>query len=137
MTVLVDTNVLLDVALGRHPFFEAAVKSLRQCRRHHRTLVAWHTLPTLYYLMLRNKTQEADARSFCRDLIAWARVAEAHHASVVAALDLPLRDFEDALQAAAASTAEADVILTRNVKDFEGSPVRAVTPDDFGSTAFA
>jgi predicted nucleic acid-binding protein len=137
MTVLVDTNVLLDVALGRHPFFEAAVRSLRHCRRYHQTLVAWHTLPTLYYLMLRNKTCEAGARQFCRDLTAWARVADANHASVLAALDSPLKDFEDALQAAAADAAGADVIQTRNVKDFEGSPVRAVTPDAFDSTSLA
>jgi hypothetical protein len=40
----------------------------------------------------------------------------------------PIRDFEDALQAAAAMACGADVIATRNVRDYAGSPVRAVTP---------
>lgn len=36
------------------------------------------------------------------------------------ALTLPMRDYEDAIQAACALKIGADYIVTRNVKDFEG-----------------
>ena len=38
------------------------------------------------------------------------------------------KDFEDALQVAAAEACGADVIATRNVRDYAKSPVRAATP---------
>lgn len=44
------------------------------------------------------------------------------------ALILPLEDFEDAVQAAAALKIGADHIITRNEKDFRGLPVSVVSP---------
>ena len=42
-----------------------------------------------------------------------------------------MKDLEDALQAAAATTAGASFILTRNVKDFRLSRVPAISPEAF------
>jgi hypothetical protein len=47
------------------------------------------------------------------------------------ALNLPIDDFEDALQVAFAEANALDVIVTRNVTDFGGSPVPALTPEEF------
>jgi predicted nucleic acid-binding protein len=47
------------------------------------------------------------------------------------ALTLPLRDFEDALQVAAALSGGADFIITRNIRDFGRSPLPVVTPSHF------
>jgi len=40
-------------------------------------------------------------------------------------------DLEDNLQGLCAAEAGADLIVTRNVKDFKNSPVPALTPADF------
>lgn len=40
-------------------------------------------------------------------------------------------DFEDAVVAAAAESGGCSRIVTRNVADFAGSPVLAVTPEEF------
>ena len=45
------------------------------------------------------------------------------------ALALPLNDFEDAMQCAAAMACNADVIVSRNVKDYQNLPIRTVTPE--------
>jgi len=45
------------------------------------------------------------------------------------ALALPLDDFVDALQCAAAMACNADVIVSRNVKDYQNLPIRTVTPE--------
>lgn len=42
-----------------------------------------------------------------------------------------MKDFEDALQAYCAKRYHIDYILTRNVKDFQFSPVKAIEPVDF------
>lgn len=44
------------------------------------------------------------------------------------ALDLGFSDLEDAMQAAAAALFKAQIIVTRNTKDFRKSPIGAVTP---------
>ena len=41
------------------------------------------------------------------------------------------KDFEDAIQSTIAERIKADYIITRNVKDFQQSSVKAITPDDF------
>jgi len=45
------------------------------------------------------------------------------------ALALPLNDFEDAMQCASAMACNADVIVSRNVKDYQNLPIRTVTPE--------
>ena len=46
------------------------------------------------------------------------------------------RDFEDAIQAETASRIHADYIITRNAKDFAGSQVKAITPEEYFSDVF-
>jgi len=50
------------------------------------------------------------------------------------AATLPMKDFEDAMQVAAARACGAEVIATRNVKDFRRSPIPAKTPDEVVAT---
>lgn len=44
---------------------------------------------------------------------------------------MPLTDFEDSLQVAAALACGAQFIITRNERDFRKSPVPALSPDLF------
>ena len=44
---------------------------------------------------------------------------------------LPMPDFEDALQVAAAVMVKADFILTRNLKDYKKSPIPVMAPEEF------
>jgi len=50
---------------------------------------------------------------------------------VFMAKDLDMPDFEDSVISAIASRNEADYIVTRNIEDFENSPIVAITPSDF------
>ena len=129
MRLLIDINVLLDVALAR-PGAAASARVLAQCGRQHEAWLAWHSLATLAYLIERQQSA-VSARDFIRDLLAWADVASTTHADALAALDLPMSDFEDALEVAAAMACGAQVIVTRNVRDFKAAPVVALSPDTF------
>lgn len=129
MRLLIDINVLLDVALQR-PGAPASAQVLGLCGRQHEAWLAWHSIATLAYLIERQQTDIA-GRDFIRGLLAWADVAPTSRADALAALDLPIADFEDALQAAAAMACGAQVIVTRNVRDFKASPVMARTPEAF------
>lgn len=129
MRLLLDINILLDVAFQR-PGEPASARLIGQCGRQHEAWLAWHTVATLAYLIERQQSAGA-AREFIRGLLGWADVATTQRADAVAALDWPMPDYEDALQAAAAVACGAQAIITRNGRDFKGSPVPAMTPEVF------
>lgn len=127
MRLLLDIDILLDVAFQR-PGEPASTKLIGLCGTAHEAWVAWHTLATLAYLIER-QLDAAEARSFVEGLLGWADVAPATRSDAVRAVALPIADFEDALQAAAAMACGAQAIVTRNVRDFKRSPVPAMTPE--------
>ena len=67
---------------------------------------------------------------FIADLPSFVEVARTDTADMRYAVSLPMADFEDALQVAAASACGARSIVTRNVRDFARSPIPAVTPTE-------
>jgi len=129
MRLLLDINVLLDVAFQR-PGEPVSTRLIGLCGTAHEAWVAWHTLATLAYLIER-QLDATEARSFVDGLLGWADVAPTTRADAVQAVGMPSPDFEDALQAAGAMACGAQVIVTRNVRDFKGSPVPAMTPETF------
>ncbi len=131
MRILVDTDVLLDVALDREPHTEASARLLTACESNKIDgFLAWHSLSNFYYLV-GTVRGEGDARQFLLDLVAFMSVAPTTTESLRFAGRLAIRDFEDAMQVAAAEACGADWIVTRNVRDFLRSPIRAVTPAAF------
>ncbi len=89
--------------------------------------VAWHTLSNFYYLVSPTRGREDARVSWLTSpglfLLAPTDTDAFHYAAF-----LPLPDFEDALQVAAARACGASYIVTRNVKDFRESPIPARTP---------
>lgn len=131
MKTLIDTNVLVDVALSRPGLQEASGAVVAWSLNHPGSgVLADHSLATTNYLMGRI-TGAAKAREFIADLVAGMEIAPLDTAGVGRALKLPLADFEDALIATAAESAGATHIVTRNTADFRRSPVKAVSPEEF------
>ena len=127
MRVLIDTNVLVDVALARAPWGKTSKAVLKLCESGIvQGFVAWHTFSNLYYYVRR--TQGRDPRVFIELCLRFLEVAPVGTQDLVLALKMPMSDFEDAMQAAAAAACGADRIVTRNARDFKRSPIPAVTP---------
>ena len=112
------------------PGAPASAQLLASCGRQHEALLAWHSIATLAYLIERQQSA-ISGRDFIRGMLGWADVAQTSRADALAALDLPMGDFEDALQVAAAMACGAQFVITRNERDFKNSPVPALSPDDF------
>ena len=130
MIVLLDLDVLLDFALNRLPFAAPAEKLLKLLEsRPGSGFIAWHSLSNFYYLATAAKGS-VSPRDFLVDLARFVEVAETGTASFRYAASLPMRDFEDALQVAAAAACRADVIATRNLRDYRNSPIKAQAPTD-------
>jgi predicted nucleic acid-binding protein len=127
--MLLDTDVLLDVALGREPHVDAASRLLDRLQRGPESaFIAWHSASNFYYLVAPVRGG-AETRAFLADLLRFTAVAPTSTDALRYAAGLPLKDFEDAMQVAAARACGAEHVVTRNLKDFERSPIPAITPE--------
>ena len=132
MRVLLDTNIILDVALRRPGLFEGSKRALEKCEaQSHEMCISWHTLSNLFYLLRRDRGGEKTVE-FIRHLLSISTVASVGHADALRAVGYGLNDFEDALQLSAAESCRCEVILTRNKSDF-GNPanIAVLTPEEF------
>ena len=126
--MLLDTDVLIDLALDRHPHAEATAELLD--RIEHSTLtafIAWHTVSNFYYLVSPSRGR-TDTRDFIVELTRFVSVVSTGTEALHYAAALPMGDLEDAMQVAAARACGARHIVTRNVKDYHRSPIPAVRP---------
>ncbi len=134
--ILIDTDVLIDVALDREPFSDAASKLLDRLQTGpKRAFVAWHTLSNFYYLVASSQGG-SDARAFITELIRFVAVADCGTSAIGFAAGLGMPDFEDAMQVAAARACGARFVVTRNARDFRHSPIPAITPSEALDTLF-
>jgi predicted nucleic acid-binding protein len=130
MIVLVDTDVLIDIALKRLPWALASRDCMDYCQTHAiPTYVSWHSLATLFYYT--SEQGRANARQAIRELLQHARVVTVGHVDMEFALDQDMPDLEDAMQVAAAVACRASRIVTRNTRDYARSVIPAVTPAEF------
>ena len=128
LTVLLDLNVVLDVLQKRQPHYEASAKVWAAVEEGRLAgSVAAHSVTTLFYLLSRH-LDWAEAVSAVRDLIAVFSVAKVDDGVIRQALSYGWKDFEDAVQMAAAAGREADFLVTRNPKDFKAGPVAVLEP---------
>ena len=126
--ILIDTDVLIDVALDRQPFSDAASELLDRLQTGpKRAFVAWHSLSNFYYLVTPARGG-SDARDFITELIRFVEVADCGTDAIGFAAGLGMEDFEDAMQVAAARACGARFIVTRNARDFRRSPIPAIRP---------
>ena len=134
MRVFLDTNVVLDVALQRSPFAADSQRVLEICNEPGNSgYIAWHTLATGYYLLAKS-LDHSTANSFFLDLLDQVDVGPVSTSMAKRAFVSGLKDSEDALQLVVAESLNADVIITRNEKDFAGSGISVVTPEEFVKT---
>lgn len=131
MKLMLDLNVLLDVVQRREPFYEASAAVLSNVVSGQNSgSLPGHALTTLYYVVQRFSGRD-QADTFVDWLLTHLEVVPQGKAQFIRARSLPMTDFEDAAVASAAESAECDVIVSRNVSDFEGSPVQVMTPEEF------
>lgn len=123
LRLLVDLNIVLDVVLKRDPWYHDAVVLLDAVNGGAaRGYVAGHAIATLYFLVNKANGRVA-AVTAVTDILSICEVAPMDSHDFQRALALGFADFEDALHVAAALHTDCAYIVTRNARDFKGSPV--------------
>ncbi len=127
LRLLVDLNIVLDVVLKREPWYRDAVGLFdAMSGGAAEGYVASHAIATLYFLVNKANGRMA-AVTAVTDLLSICEVAPMGRQDFQRALALGFADFEDAVQVAAALQTGCAYIVTRNAKDFKGSPVQVRT----------
>jgi len=89
------------------------------------------TFTDIYYLLRKHLQDKEQTKRTLLDLLSVISVLDVNGKDCEEAFKLPMSDYEDALLAYCAKRHMVDNIITRNVKHFDGSPVKAIRPDDF------
>ena len=130
MRAFIDTNVIVDVVAKREPFFSDSQSVLALCATGElEGVVSDLTFCNVAYV-LRKSLGGAQLRNGLRVLKNHLQVVPIGEAAIAAALENEMTDFEDAVQLEAARANRADVIITRNVRHFNNSPIRVCTPSE-------
>lgn len=132
MTILLDTNIILDALQERHPFDMPAKEILlRGQGGEFSCLITANATADIFYLY--SKARDVNTASTALDfLLTTYQVVSITHEDCMEALALPLSDYEDALVTVCAKKANADYIITRDDELLRTCPsVEAISAQDF------
>jgi predicted nucleic-acid-binding protein len=129
--ILVDLNIILDVLLQRKGY-EASLAILElQGSPGCKVFISGHMVTTMAYLLEHAKVPRSKILLHIDWLLQTFLVVATTNEILNGALRSNLADYEDAVVEQAAVTCRASAIITRNVRDFRASEVKAVKPELF------
>ena len=130
--VFIDTNIIVDLLADRKPFSKHAIEIFNNAEEQKINLfTSSHSIATTHYL-LKKYIDEKSLRNVLIELLDYVNVIPVDLEILKKGLRSKHRDFEDAVQIICASNIEKiDCIVTRNLKDFRDSTIKALAPDEF------
>ena len=134
MTILIDTNVVLDILLYRQPWYTnaALIFGLTQKKRI-MSYVSASAITDIFYITQKEHGKNT-AREAIKRLLQVFYPATVTDKNIYKALELEWHDFEDSVQFTVGEAISADFIVTRNTRDFGSGSIAAVTPEQFIQT---
>jgi len=132
MSILIDTNVLLDVMLCRNDFYpdSRAVFEIVETNDIN-AFVSAISATNIFYILRKFKHSIDDVYSLMDDLSALFAIAPVTENTIIDAMALRWKDFEDAVQFMSAQGVNAEYIITRNKSDFETFEILCLSPSEY------
>ena len=130
--VFLDTNIVIDALLERREWMDAVFQILSLAESGEiEVYCSSLSMATANYFMERAKMPH-DVLIGKLDIFCQVCTLTCVDANVVQqAIRSSFGDFEDALQYFSAKTVNADIIITRNLKDFAASNIPVMTAEDY------
>lgn len=129
--IFVDTNIVIDLLAKREPFYLAAQGLFTiGDRKEVELYISALTFANAYYSILRHH-KEIDAKKYLSKFKILVSILSIDDKCIELALASDFRDFEDGLQYFVALENQADVIISRNKKDFKSSKIPVMTAEEF------
>ena len=132
MTVIIDTNVIIDLLAKREPFYHESLQifSLADSKQIQIAVSALSLVNTHY--ILNDLMKLKNARSIIGKFKVLIESYPLNDKIIELALnDFNFKDFEDGIQYYTALESKANLIITRNLKDFKHSKLPVMNPKEF------
>lgn len=130
MKVLFDTNVVLDLLLARAPFASvAAALTARVEQQQIEGYLCATSLTTIHYLVAKTAGQKTAIQAI-HTLLQLFKIAPVNQLVLAKAAVSGFRDFEDAVLHESGCQCNAQILVTRNPKDFRLSQLLIQSPQE-------
>ena len=131
--ILCDINIILDIFLQREPFFTDSYQVLKKIENNQQQgFLSGISIDTIFYILRRNNKTHEESREIIKNLLDLFTIAVIDDTVVESALNLNIKDLEDALQYTSGLNAGCTILLTRNKKDFpENGKLKVLTPKEY------
>lgn len=131
-SLFVDTNIIIDLLAKRQGFYESAsVLFSRADNREVELLISALTFANTNYILSKLMSAK-EARYILRKFKVLVRIVSSNDKIIDLALsDSSFPDLEDGLQYYTALEHHAEIIITRNKKDFKGAALPVMNANDY------
>lgn len=131
MKIFLDTNIIIDLVLNRHPWVRYELVLLELSRQKKLSLaVSDISFLNLAYAV-RKVMSPDEIYAAMTDLLKYMNVAAAGESVIRSAVSLHWKDMEDCVQYLIARNEGADYIITRDLTGFSSSDIPVMTPVEF------
>ena len=131
MKLLIDTNIILDAIMNRKPWSKSAQEVLLAVAEEKvNGYITASSFTDIYYILRKHLGDKEQTKQALLGLLVVVNVLDVTGLDCEKAFDIPISDYEDALLAFCGKRHKVDYIITRNLKHFEGSPVKAIPPEE-------
>ena len=128
--IVIDINILMDFLFKRQGH-EKIAEIFKICSKGNiRGFICAHEITTLYYFLNKTVRDKRKIKKSLSGIMSQFTIIETNANLLNKALYSEINDFEDAVIEVSAKEKNAEYIVTRNIKDFKKSIVKAITPEE-------
>ncbi len=132
MTVLLDSNIILDIFLQNKGFYDESRQVLSLADSGFVDFfISASAITDIFYVLNRHIKNKDEAKNHLKSLLEIVSIAGIDETCIRNALNSSWKDFEDAVQHEASLQIRADYLITRNTRDFAPAFVEVITPSEF------
>lgn len=132
MRALIDTCVVIDALQAREPFAEDAQQIfLAVANKRVMGFLTAKSAADIYYITHRYTHNDQDTRKVLSTLFNLFELLDTAGMDCRKAISSELTDYEDAMMSETTLRCGIDCIVTRNLRDYEKSPVQTFSPSAF------
>ena len=129
--IVIDINIFMDFLFKREghekvvEIFKFCIKGIIQ------GFICAHEITTLYYFLNKAIKDKNKIKKSISGIMRRFKVIEINEEILRQSLYSEIDDYEDAVIEVSANLNNAEYILTKNIKDFRKSIIKAITPEEF------
>jgi predicted nucleic acid-binding protein len=130
MKYFVDTNIIIDLFLGREPFVESSIRIFESVKDQQWIIYTSDNAITTAYYYLEKRKGSKESKRIIANFLKDVQIIPVTKEMLITAAQSNFVDFEDAVQFQCALKIDLiSGIITRNKKDFKESTIPVYAPE--------